>query len=67
MDSMGARIKAERQSEAILIIPVRNASAVELAIAVEVVRNVCFGLCFQSRSSVISKHSERERRGCVCV
>ena len=60
---MGARIKAERQSEAILIIPVRNDSAVELVIAGEVVRNVCFGLCFQSRSSVISKHSERGQKG----
>lgn len=71
MDSMRARIKAERQLEAILIIPVRNDSAMELVIAVEAVRKVCFGLCFQSRSSAVSKHSEREReRGvclCVCV
>ena len=63
----GGKDKAERQSEAILIIPVRNDSAIELLIAVEVVRNVCFGLCFQSRSSAISKHSERERGVCVCV
>ena len=63
----GGKDKAERQSEAILIIPVRNDSAIKLLIAVEVVRNVCFGLCFQSRSSAISKHSEREREWCVCV
>lgn len=51
------------------VIPVRNDSAMELVIAVEAVRNVCFGPVFKVESSAVSKHSEREReRGvCMCV